>query len=546
MTDDQLVNEWTRNVVLITGPDGKAHGSGFVVRRAGALSHVVTCAHVVSDLGGKELQANGRPATVLYDGTADGIDLAALAVEGLTEEVQTLTRGAQVGDEVVAIGFTRVDRGRRASARPATIREATQLTYEPQKVKKHPGWLLALSGDQITDGFSGGPVIDVRTGMVVGVLGLRGAGTADAIAISNLSAWRDAPPAVSPVRDELAQLRRLVRLVPLAALLLALAAFALTIYLVLRPSGRLQVVVEPPDTGSGSGTGTGSNRRSWLDLIQRDEVVTVQASAGWQVGYASYAKNQKLCLGVRGRVNVAANDLDNLAALGRNILATFAAPGTALARFRTTYPPPEWSKYNAFRWHWTGPAGMRLRDGMLDDCLLRASSGWGALLMIEVPDEDDPSYEQRDPLEVLDTLRVGADTILPITTGRTYTMASDGKLAFIVNDAVLSELSKQAICREAFEALGRAKAARADDPQHVLDLEPRALFPYSDNVGGFQIRLGYGSCDERRNRDFLRPAGGSGAVPLDETLVPLAPPRDPTPEDAGVDARRGRTGVTLP
>ena len=99
------MTDWTRHVVLITSGDGKRHGSGFVARRAGAVAHVVTCAHVVSDLGDAALEANGRPAKVLWDGTKDGIDLAVLAAEGLTEEPLTLTRRAASGEAGAGSGL---------------------------------------------------------------------------------------------------------------------------------------------------------------------------------------------------------------------------------------------------------------------------------------------------------------------------------------------------------------------------------------------------------------------------------------------------------
>ena len=444
----------------------------------------------------------------------------------LTEEPQTLSRGAAIGDEVYAIGFTRVDRGRRATARKATIRESTQLTYDPLKVvKKHPGWILAIEGDPITDGFSGGPVIDARTGMVIGVLGLRGTGTADAIAISNLAAWRDAPPAVSPIRDEVAALRQSARTARGSAVVLGLALAAASAVLALRTpvtriQGPISVFPQPPPKPDPD-----PERER-----QRSEVVFVQAAAGWQVSNTAWKAGDTLCLAPSGQVHVAMNEIYNLAQLGRQILATYAAAGTKLATFRNQFGAPTFTESNRFRRSWSGAAGNRgVRDGLLDDCLLRASSGWGALLVVEVPSEDDPNYEERDPLEVLDAIDVKIDAVKTLSTGRGHVMSRDGKLAFIVNDAVLSELSTQAICREAFASLGAARAAKARDLSHQLDLDPLALFPYLDNYGEFRVRVTFGDCTNATAM-MMRPTRDGGtddAAPVDaapKSTVPLPLP----------------------
>jgi len=482
-------DDWTRNVVLITGPDGRSHGSGFVARRAGVVSHVVTCAHVVSDLGGTGLEANGRPAKVLWDGTADGIDLAVLAAEGLTEEAQTLTRGAAVGDEVFAIGFTRVDRGRRATARPAKIRETTQLTYDPLKVvKKHPGWLLAIEGDQVTDGFSGGPVVDAHTGMVIGVLGLRGAGTADAIAISNLAAWRDAPPAVSPIRDDLADLRKSARRARFAAVVLGVALAGAIVALALRGSAPLTINVSPPSKPGGGGGLT-------IGFPSTDEL-TVLATSGWQLSREEYEAGATVCIEPAGRVNVAGDELANFAPIWRNVLVEFAPASSKLGTYANDYPPIGRQAYNQFRPVWGGPEGVEsYKDPIFDECLLARDQLWGSLLMVELPRVGNAFYEDRDPLRVLASI-ANRGPIEPMGSTRSHTMARKARLAFIVNDAVLSELSAAPICKEAIAAVTRGKIELARDPMHQLDAALTPLLPFLDNSGELHVRITSRACND--------------------------------------------------
>lgn len=479
------MSDWTRHVVLLTSADGKTHGSGFVVRRAGAVSHVVTCAHVVDDLGAG-LEANGRPAKVLWNGTAEGIDLAVVAAEGLTEEPLTLTRRAGPGDAVVAVGFTQVDRGRRATARPAVIREATQLTYDPARVvKKHPGWLLTVDGDAITDGFSGGPVVAADTGLVIGVLGLRGAGTADAIAISNLSAWRDAPGAVSGVTDELAALRRSsLRARALAFGLGALLAAAVVWVAAWRTR---PIKVEAPMLFSGSLFGPAA---------PPPEQVWVPAVGGWQLSIGRFRAGDRLCLEPRGLATIAHPDVHNFGAVLRGLLVKYAAAGGPLAQLRRTVPAPVLADGNRFRVGWVGPEGGPGGDPVLDECRLVPSAGWGALVGVELADLGYSDLALRDPVAILaEDHRALADARV-LGARREWTMTSDGALAFIVNDAVVTDRFEPArpLCVDAAKAWAAAARALVPDLNHALTSQPAALSAYADNAGGFMVAIRRGPC----------------------------------------------------
>lgn len=556
--------DWTRHVVLITGPDGKGHGSGFVVRRAGAVSHVVTCAHVVADLGTPLV--NGRAAKILWDGTPEGIDLAALAVEGLTEEALSLTRVARVGDEVLAVGFTRVDRGRRATARPAKIREATQLTYDPVKVVKHGGWLLDLEGDGITDGFSGGPVVAADTGLVVGVLGLRGQGTADAIGIANLAVWKDAPPAVSPIRDEVANLRRTSLRSRGMAFTLGGGLSAAVVFLLVRdrevPRSAEQTTAERLLAAI-----TENNR-----LLKEAAAAagsgeqTVRADAGWQVSRELYRTGERLCVEVGGRVNVAKHEAHHLIEIGPALMTHFADPDSALWRSRVGRTP-DFSKIEPFRVSTTGPQGvLGVEDDLLGPCILRPQSGWGALLVVQLPELGFDDYDARDPLRVLIAdANLERKEIEAIGARRELTMERSGRLAFIVNDYVLSDLSRVATCKEGFRALRNAASELAQDPEHQIDVDAIPLFWYADNEGEFRVRIRKMAATEvcqssdvamRPGPDELRiepddrrdPGGGSGeevdpsafARVRDAGVVDAGVPVDARPRVVPFDGRRPR------
>lgn len=479
------MTDWTRHVVLITSGDGKRHGSGFVARRAGAVAHVVTCAHVVSDLGDAALEANGRPAKVLWDGTKEGIDLAVLAAEGLTEEPLTLTRRAAPGDAVLAVGFTQVDRGRRATACPATIREATQLTYDPAKVvKKHAGWLLSVDGDGVTDGFSGGPVVAADTGLVVGVLGLRGKGTADAIGIGNLALWRDAPPAISGLSDEVERLKR--SSFRARALAFALGAALAAAVAVVATRRERPMTITPPSVWNGDVFGGPT----------APEDVIVSAAAGWQRSRLQYKAGDKVCLEPSGQVSVSHPDVEHLAEVWRALLVKHAAAGSKLAGKKPQYPPPVLSEYNRFQFAWAGPEGQAGRDGLFDECRLAPADNWGALLMTELRELGYPNLEARDPLQLLlEDQRAVAD-VRVLGGRREVTFGSDAYLAFMVNDAVLSPRHGAAhpLCVEPEAALAAARRALANDLGHQLGAVTAPLLPFIDNAGEFRVRIKKGAC----------------------------------------------------
>ncbi len=61
----------------------KCFGTGFVIKYEGNIAYILTCAHVVRDVGGKDnaIMVNGLEAEVYRNGEAQGIDLAVLKID---------------------------------------------------------------------------------------------------------------------------------------------------------------------------------------------------------------------------------------------------------------------------------------------------------------------------------------------------------------------------------------------------------------------------------------------------------------------------------
>lgn len=188
--------------VLVSNPARpRDHGSGFVIRRLdGAGAQIVTCSHVVRTLGADGLMVAGQPAKVVIDLAADGVDLAVLAVPGLTEPAPVELGRGTVGEQVQVIGFEPAGGGPVAVPHRGTL-AAQSLTALAGK--NRPAWQLLLAEGDIEGGHSGGPVVSVRTGRVVGVIAMgpeqKGGKDGVAVAIENLRLWKDAPP-VAPAR----------------------------------------------------------------------------------------------------------------------------------------------------------------------------------------------------------------------------------------------------------------------------------------------------------------------------------------------------------
>ena len=184
--------------VLVTNPARpRDHGSGFVIRRLAGDGgvEVVTCAHVVRTLGADGLRVADQPARVVIDLGAQGIDLAVLAVAGLDEPAPLPLARGTAGEPVELLGFEPAGGGPIAVPHRGRLAKASVTALAG---RNRPAWHLELDDGAIEGGHSGGPVISVRTGCVVGVISMgpdqQGGRDGVAVAIENLRAWKDAPP----------------------------------------------------------------------------------------------------------------------------------------------------------------------------------------------------------------------------------------------------------------------------------------------------------------------------------------------------------------
>lgn len=164
--------ELAASVVRILRPDGTTAGTGFVTSDKGLIA---TCAHVVEGTGASPgglvrvaFRTNGRQAaaTIESEGwrSPDAEDTAFLQLsdllpEGIDSANLGISTGRQ-GAQVQAFGYPDLGRVNGLWGKGELIGPVTEAG--------HP--LLQLRSSEITAGFSGGPVWDVATGHVIGMV----------------------------------------------------------------------------------------------------------------------------------------------------------------------------------------------------------------------------------------------------------------------------------------------------------------------------------------------------------------------------------------
>ncbi|NES69781.1 MAG: SUMF1/EgtB/PvdO family nonheme iron enzyme, partial [Okeania sp. SIO2D1] len=195
------------SIVLITSASDNSRkadviGTGFAFYREDNYTYLLTCAHVVENVGGKEnVLANNIPVEVLAIGDIQGFDLAVLRVKNLNVPLFQLislseaknrkfrTAGHYLYGEEKKILLETVDGtfGKKRFARQNNERVAV--------------WnLLVDESDRLRRGYSGAPVVDLETGGVLGVATNMENDGAKGLAISVEALkkiWPQMPPIIS-------------------------------------------------------------------------------------------------------------------------------------------------------------------------------------------------------------------------------------------------------------------------------------------------------------------------------------------------------------
>jgi hypothetical protein len=172
-----MSSELEKSVILITSSDLKRRdfGTGFVIHRDEQAAYVLTCAHVVRDVGGSEqVRADGIPATVIALGEDDGFDLAVLRVEEPLNKPQlSLCVSGETGKRFILAGHYLQDKAILSRQISGKLGQQIGLVSRGRKERTN-AWDLEIDGNYyLQPGYSGSPVIDETSGDVLGIVSQR-------------------------------------------------------------------------------------------------------------------------------------------------------------------------------------------------------------------------------------------------------------------------------------------------------------------------------------------------------------------------------------
>ena len=223
------------SIVLITSSDEniRKFGTGFILRQSRSFVFVITCAHVVNDLGpSDQICVDGKPASLAISGEVDGIDLVVLKVEGLWQK-PLLNRKKVEGEKgrsIMTIGFQQ--HVQRRLLRPLEGELGNQVELQISRNEERiQAWDLQIIDDHtLQPGYSGSPVIDQESGSVVGIVSHRHGRGESGLAIS-ISALDKIWPIIDAdrvyqlllklgYRQQVRQFRNLIRTNSVAAVLI--------------------------------------------------------------------------------------------------------------------------------------------------------------------------------------------------------------------------------------------------------------------------------------------------------------------------------------
>ena len=171
-------------------------GTAFAIDRVASRTYLVTCAHVIRAVGQASVRIDeDSDVRVEALGDPDGPDdLAVLSAELPSARPLRLSPSSPAGGECTVVGYTSVVGGAAVARHGDRLAELTQLRSIPGRLADRtqlrrpgrsavPAWMLSTSED-LTEGISGGPVIDGDSREVVGVASLSFCGQGKAIAIA--------------------------------------------------------------------------------------------------------------------------------------------------------------------------------------------------------------------------------------------------------------------------------------------------------------------------------------------------------------------------
>jgi hypothetical protein len=189
------------SVVLITSADehNRTIGTGFVIHTTPDAAYVITCAHVVRDVGGAEhVRIRNLPVEIVVTSSERDADMAVLRVPELTmHPALTWAAAGSEGAAIALTGYSDYDQRHMVQTLKGVLGARVSFQLQQPPHSQIPAWRLQLTDDYpILPGYSGSPVVDAATGHVLAVVSHREGGNRGlAISLAVLpDIWPNCPP----------------------------------------------------------------------------------------------------------------------------------------------------------------------------------------------------------------------------------------------------------------------------------------------------------------------------------------------------------------
>lgn len=163
--------EITDSIFKVTGSVEGKFGTCFIIQKDEAYTYLLTCDHVIEDVGGpEEVYVNGQKAEVIAYDPSDGFDLAVLRVDIVFKypSLNLLFDKSYVNleDACKAHGFYDVGEQTLLESFSCQIQKETRVESSNNK-RDAAWWLNSVDEDKLYGGFSGAPLFDT-TNRVIG------------------------------------------------------------------------------------------------------------------------------------------------------------------------------------------------------------------------------------------------------------------------------------------------------------------------------------------------------------------------------------------
>jgi hypothetical protein len=172
------------SVVLITSKEPKSNkttiGTGFIIHQDQSNTYLLTCAHVIRDVGGVDsVIADSTTARVIALGEPDGFDLAVLRVEEVWDKpILKLSTSVEQGNSFIVYGFYLYDKSPTLELIEGILGKQRIVTGKQkvsdleEKNSRTEVWQLKLKDKEnyLRPGYSGAPVINKNNGKVFAVV----------------------------------------------------------------------------------------------------------------------------------------------------------------------------------------------------------------------------------------------------------------------------------------------------------------------------------------------------------------------------------------